>query len=257
MKHLKLFEQFRLILESIYDDVSVQITDKERGVSQSGAKSFDIFFNNKDVMRKMMTHKMGEPGSMQSFWYEGLKTNRDDQYTTYKWTADTTAWEVWKNMNYVILTPLNQIHWYHGKKPGGQKYNPIDSIGFAGSKGEDLPTLDIEHFGFKVYRALLDDPNVGYIISEKGSSPEVKKSVYKHLFKEKDYIWIKSGDSKVLSADPLAYDMVVVMNPKYCNPKEVEEKFKNIEIPVNDKPTYPNLNADFTYSDNYKSETDI
>jgi hypothetical protein len=47
------------------------------------------------------------------------------------------------------------------------------------------------------------------------------------------------------------------MNPKYCNPKEVEEKFKNIEIPVNDKPTYPNLNADFTYSDNYKSETDI
>ena len=42
MKHLKLFEQFSLILESIYDDVSVQITNKERGVSQPGAKSFDI-----------------------------------------------------------------------------------------------------------------------------------------------------------------------------------------------------------------------
>ena len=253
MKHLKLFEQFSLILESIYDDVSVRITNKERGVSQPGAKSFDIFFNNKEVVRKMMNHKMGQPGSMQSFWYEGLKTNRDDQYTTYEWTADTTAWEVWKHMNYIILTPKNQIHWYHGKKPGGSKYDPIDSIGFRGSKGEDLPTLDIEHFGFKVYRALLDDPNAGYIISESGSSPEVKKSVYKHLFKEKDYIWIKAGDPKALSEDPLAYDMVVVMNPKYCNPKEVEEKFKNIEVPVNDRPTYPNLNADFTYSDNFKS----
>ena len=252
MKYLKLYEQFKLITEAIYDDVSVQLSNKKRGVSEPGAKSFDILFNNKEVMRKMMTHKMGHPGSMQSFWYEGPETNRDNQYTKYEWTADTTAWEVWKNMNYIILTPKNQIHWYHGKKPGGQKYEPIPKIGFEGSKGEDLPTLDIKTLGFKVYRALLDDPNVGYIISEKGSSEEIKKSVYQWLLKENDYVWIKTGDSDILKTNPLKYDMVVVMNPKYCNPKEVEEKFKNIEVSVNDKPTHPNLNANFTYSDNFK-----
>ena len=259
MKHLKLYEQFRLILEAIYDDVAVRISNKKRGVCEADAKSFDIFFNNKEIMRKMMTHKMGKPGSMQSFCYEGPdKWNRDNPYTKYEWSADTTAWDVWKNMNYIILTPLNQIHWYHGKSPGGPKYNPIPNIGFEGSSGEYLPTLDIKKFGFKVYSALLDDQNVGYIISDKGSSEGVKTSVYQHLFNDPKYIWIKYGDPKLLNTDPLKYDMVVVMNPKYCNPKEVEENFRNLDLsryidPNNQTPTQPNLNAVFTYSDNFKN----
>jgi len=253
MKHLRLYEQFRLILEATYDAISVQISNKKRGVSEPGAKSFDIFFNNKELMRKMMTHKMGKPGFMQSFWYEGPETDRNNQYTTYEWTADTTAWEVWKNMNYIVLTPKNQIHWYHGKQPGGQKFDPIPEMGFKGSTGEVLPTLDVERFGFKVYRALLDDPNVGYIISEKGSSDKIKTSVYQWLFKKNEYVWIKTGDPDLLKTEPLKYDMVVVMNPKYCNPKEVEEKFKNIEV---EGPSYPNQNASFTYSDNYKKTSE-
>ena len=263
MKHLKLYEQFRLILEAIYDDVAVRISNKKRGVCERDSKSFDIFFNNKEVMRKMMTHKMGKPGSMQSFSYEGPdKWSRDNQYTKYEWTADTTAWEVWKHMNYIVLTPLHEIHWYHGKSPGFStpeylsQTNHIVNDGSL-SKNEVLPKLDIKKLGFKVYSALLDDPNVGYILSDKGSSVAVKTSVYQYLFNNPKYIWIKSGDPKILSIDPLKYDKVVIMNPKYCNPKEVEENFRNLDLsryidPNNPTPTQPNLNAVFTYSDNFK-----
>lgn len=248
MKYLKLYEQFRLITEAIYEDVELVLSMDRRGVSEESAKSFDIILKNEEVIESMKKHKMGKPGSMQSFFFEGPG---GEMYTKFEWTSDTTAWEVWQQMNYVILTPKNQIHWYHGKKPGGQKFNPIPEYGFEGSKGEDLPKLDISRFGFKVYRALLDDPLVGFIISEKGSSEDVKQSVYKWLFNVTDYVWIKSGDPLSLQSEPLSYDMIVIMNPKYCNVKEVEEKFRNIEVEIDNQLTQPNIDAEFTYSDNF------
>jgi hypothetical protein len=45
--------------------------------------------------------------------------------------------------------------------------------------------------------------------------------------------------------------MVVIMNPKYCNVKEVEEKFRNIEVEIDNQLTQPNIDAEFTYSDNF------
>lgn len=248
MKYLKLYEQFRLITEAIYEDVEVVLSKDRRGVSEELAKSFDIILKNEEVIKNMKEHKMGNPGSMQSFFFKGPG---GEMYTKFEWNSDTTAWEVWQQMNYLILTPKNQIHWYHGKKPGGQKFNPIPEFGFEGSKGEDLPKLDISKFGFKVYRALLDDPLVGFIVSEKGSSEDVKKSVYKWLFNVTDYVWIKSGDPLSLQKNPLSYEMVVIMNPKYCNVKEAEEKFRNIKVEIDNQVTQPNIDAEFTYSDNF------
>lgn len=244
MKYLKLYEHFRLITEAAYKDVEVKLSKKKRGFSEPEARSFDIILTNPTVVKNLQEHKMGKPGSMQSFFYKGPGGER---YTKYEWDAETTAWDVWQQMNYIVLTPKNQIHWLHGKQMGGEKHDPNPKDGYEGSTGEKLPKLDIK--GYDVYRALLDDPKVGYIISERDSSKEIKDKVYRWLFDVPDYIWIKSGDPKKLEANPLDYDMVVVMNPKYCDSKEVEKKFR--EIKTGDPETQPNLEATFSYSVNF------
>jgi hypothetical protein len=168
----------------------------------------------------MMTHKMGSPGSMQSFKYEG---HSGPNYTTYEWDGNTTAWEVWKNMNYIILTKDNVVHWYHGNLMGGPKNEPQPEHGFKGSTGEELPELNIERFGFKVYKALLKDPTVGYIVSGSEASEMVKNKVYKWLLKDPDFVWMSTGN---VGEDGMGYDDIIIINPKHSNPNELEQKFK-------------------------------
>lgn len=53
MKYLKLYEQFRLITEAIYEDVEVVLSMDRRGVSEESAKSFDIILKNEEVIKSM------------------------------------------------------------------------------------------------------------------------------------------------------------------------------------------------------------
>jgi hypothetical protein len=169
----------------------------------------------------MMTHKMGSPGSIQSFKYEGPS---GPNYTTYKWDENATAWEVWKNMNYIILTKDNIVHWYHGNLMGGPKNKPQPEHGFEGSTGEELPKLNIERFGFKVYKALLNDPSVGYIVSSSEASDMVKNKVYKWLLKDPNFVWISTGN---VDENGMGYDDVIIINPKYTNVDKVKETFES------------------------------
>ena len=202
------------ILEGKFEDIAVvPAKGAQRGTSESGARSFNINIGNPEVIKKMMKTPMGEPGSMQSFKYEGPEGS---DFKDYEWDANTSQWEVWKNMNYLILTPDHHTHWYHGKMPGG------DYKGFAGSTGKALPDLTVEGFGLKVYKSLLMEPSVGFIKSDKTSTPQVKNGVYKKLMKDPDFIWIATNGDTIDT-----YDDIIVINPNYVNVETEQQKFEN------------------------------
>lgn len=207
------------LFEGKYGDIEViPAKGTQRGTSEASARSFDINIGNPDVIKKMTMTPMGEAGSATAFSYEGPG---GEAFTKFKWDADTSQWEVWKNMNYIILTPKNKVHWHHGKSPGGI-FKDKDGKLQPGSTGTPLPDLTIEKFGYKVYKALLLDPSVGFILSDEGSTPAVKKSVYKNLMNDPEFIWITAGGT----AGELDYKQIVVINPKYANVQTVKQDFK-------------------------------
>ena len=219
------------ILEAKFEDVAVwPAKGAPRGTSEAGAKAFDIYIGNPDVIRKMAKTPMGKPGKMTSFSYDGPGSANKD----YEWDADTSQWDVWKNMNYLSLTPDNHIHWYHGKMPGGFFTDKTRKL-LPGSTGTPLPDLTIKGFGVMVYKAVLLDPTVGYILSNKTSTDKIRENVYGPLMNDKDFIWIAAGGNTYNT-----YDEIVVINPKYANVKKVKQDFEN-----------EHKGADFYYSENF------
>jgi hypothetical protein len=221
--------------EAKYEDVAViPAKDTQRGTSETGARSFNINIGNPDVIRKMAKTPMGKPGMMTSFKYDGPE---GDTFKEFKWDAETTQWEVWKNMNYVILTPHNHVHWYHGKMPGGVFKDETGKLS-PGATGTPLPDLTIKGFGFKVYKALLLDPSVGYIFSDKSSTPEVKGAIYSKLMKDPDFVWITVGGTGTID-----YDDIVIINPSYSNTQKIKQEFEA-----------KHKGAKFFYSENFPKQ---
>lgn len=217
MKLLNLLKE--IISEAKFQDVAVWPSKGvQRGTSESGAKSFDIMLGNPDIIRKMAKTPMGNPGKMTSFKYDGPG---GDTFKDYKWDADTSQWDVWKNMNYIILTPGNYTHWYHGKMPGGTYKDEAGNL-LPGATGTSLPDLTIKGFGYKVYKALLMEPSVGHIFSDKSSTPEVKKAVYEKLMQDPDFVWIAAGGTGGLD-----YDNIVIINPNYSNTQKIKQDFES------------------------------
>ena len=209
------------ILEAKYEDVAViPAKGTQRGTSESGAKSFDINIGNIDVIKKMAKTPMGSAGSAKSFSYEGPGGKA---YSDFSWEENTSQWDVWKNMNYLILTPTpkHDVHWYHGKMPGGRYEDDKTVKLIPGSTGTALPDLTVDRFGYKVYKALLLEPSVGYIQSDKSSSPAVKKSVYTNLMKDNDLVWISAGGTGGLD-----YDQIMVINPSYADKNKLKQQFE-------------------------------
>ena len=209
------------ILEAKYEDVAViPAKGTQRGTSESGAKSFDINIGNIDVIKKMAKTPMGSAGSAKSFSYEGPGGKA---YSDFSWEENTSQWDVWKNMNYLILTPTpkHDVHWYHGKMPGCRYEDDKTGKLIPGSTGTALPDLTVDRFGYKVYKALLLEPSVGYIQSDKSSSPAVKKSVYTNLMKDNDLVWISAGGTGGLD-----YDQIMVINPSYADKNKLKQQFE-------------------------------
>lgn len=220
------------ILEAKFQDVAVwPAKGTQRGTSEAGAKSFDINIGNPDVIRKMAKTPMGQPGKMTAFKYEGPK---GDVYKEFEWDANTSQWDVWRNMNYIILTPKHYTHWYHGKMPGGAYKDETGKL-IPGATGTPLPDLTVKGFGYKVYKALLGEPSVGYIKSDKSSSPEVKGSVYSKLMQDPDFVWITTDGDNINT-----YDKIVIINPKQADVKKVKQEFEA-----------ENKGAQFFYSKNF------
>ena len=163
---------------------------------------------------------MGSAGSAKSFSYEGPGGKA---YSDFSWEENTSQWDVWKNMNYLILTPTpkHDVHWYHGKMPGGRYEDDKTGKLIPGSTGTALPDLTVDRFGYKVYKALLLEPSVGYIQSDKSSSPAVKKSVYTNLMKDNDLVWISAGGTGGLD-----YDQIMVINPSYADKNKLKQQFE-------------------------------
>lgn len=206
------------ILEAKFEDVAIwPAKGAPRGTSEASARAFDIYIGNPDVIRKMAKTPMGKPGKMTSFSYDGPGSANKD----YEWDANTSQWDVWKNMNYLSLTPDNHIHWYHGKTPGGIFTDKTGKL-LPGATGIPLPDLTIKGFGVMVYKALLLDPTVGYILSDKTSTDKIRQNVYGPLMNDKDFIWIAAGGTGGLD-----YDEIVVINPKYANVKKVKQDFES------------------------------
>jgi hypothetical protein len=208
-----------IIAEAKFEDIAV-VPSKgiQRGTSEESAKSFDINIENTAVIRKMKFTPMGKAGSATAFSYEGPGGKA---YTEFSWKDDTSQWDVWKNMNYLILTPKNYVHWYHGKMPGGSFKDDKTGQLNTGSTGTPLPDLTVEKFGYKVYKALLLEPSVGFIKSEKSSTPAVKKAVYANLMKDNDLAWISAGGTGGLD-----YDNIVIINPSYADKNKVKQQFE-------------------------------
>ena len=209
------------ILEAKYEDVAViPAKGTQRGTSESGAKSFDINIGNIDVIKKMAKTPMGSAGSAKSFSYEGPGGKT---YSDFSWEENTSQWDVWKNMNYLILTPTpkHDVHWYHGKMPGGRYEDDKTGKLIPGSTGTALPDLTVDRFGYKVYKALLLEPSVGHIQSNKSSTPAVKKSVYANLMKDDDLVWVSAGGTGGLD-----YDQIMVINPSYADKNKLKQQFE-------------------------------
>jgi len=208
-----------IIAEAKFEDIAV-VPSKgiQRGTSEENAKSFNINIGNIDVIKKMKFTPMGKAGSATAFSYEGPGGKT---FSEFSWEDKTSQWDVWKNMNYLILTPENYVHWYHGKMPGGSfKDEKTGKLNY-GSTGTPLPDLTIDKFGYKVYKALLLEPSVGYIKSEKSSTPAVKKAVYANLMKDNDLVWVSAGGTGGLD-----YDNIVVINPSYADKNKVKQQFE-------------------------------
>lgn len=215
------------ILEAKFQDIEVVPTKGvQRGTSESGAKSYAIIIGNPSVYHKMEQTPMGKSGKMSAFKYEG---HEGPDHTEFTWNADTTQWEVWQRMNYLILTSRHETHWYHGKMPGGA-YK-----GWEGSTSTPLPDLKIDKFGYKVYKALLSEPNVGWIVSDESSTPEVKNGVYKKLMQDPDFVWIAANGDNINT-----YTNIVVINPSHANVERVKQIFET-----------NNKGAKFYYSKNF------
>ena len=250
----------KLLTEGKFEDIEVvPAKGVQRGTSSEGGRSFNINIGNPDVVKRMKETPMGEAGEMSSFSHEGPGSGEKK----IKWNADTSQWDVWQNMNYIILTPENQVHWYHGKMPGGkframynkkgpevmgdkgrlygtaarvksdkefkEKNTSWDKEGhlYPGSTAKPLPDLNIKGFGYKVYKALLNEPTVGYIVSDQSASEEVKNYVYKKLMTDPELIWVASGSGDISSQE---FQDMIMINPKFVNSKQLIEKFKSGEI---------------------------
>ena len=202
-----------LLKEARYQDIEVVPTSgPQRGVGETDGKSYAIIIGNPSVYRKMEATPMGKPGKMKALNYGGAGS---EAYREFEWDADTTQWDVWQRMNYVVVTPRNETHWYHGKMPGGGYKD------FEGATGTPLPDLKIDRFGYKVYKALLGEPSVGYIISDKTSSPEIKGAVYSKLMQDNELIWVATNGNTTST-----YDDIVVMNPKYVDIQKIRQQFE-------------------------------
>lgn len=202
-----------LLKEARYQDIEVVPTSgPQRGVGETDGKSYAIIIGNPSVYRKMEATPMGKPGKMKALNYGGAGS---EAYREFEWDTDTTQWDVWQRMNYVVVTPRNETHWYHGKMPGGGYKD------FEGATGTPLPDLKIDRFGYKVYKALLGEPSVGYIISDKTSSPEIKGAVYNKLMQDNELIWIATNGNTTST-----YDDIVVMNPKYVDIQKIRQQFE-------------------------------
>jgi hypothetical protein len=202
-----------LLTEARYQDIEVvPTTGPQRGVGETDGKSYAIIIGNPGVYRKMETTPMGKPGKMKALNYGGAGS---EAYREFEWDADTTQWDVWQRMNYVVVTPRNETHWYHGKMPGGGYKD------FEGATGTPLPDLKIDRFGYKVYKALLGEPSVGYIISDKTSSPEIKGAVYSKLMQDNELVWIATNGNTTST-----YDNIVMINPDYADVQKVRQRFE-------------------------------
>lgn len=236
------------ILEAKFQDVAVwPAKGVQRGASESGGRSFDIMIGNPDVIRKMAKTPMGYAGTIQVFSGDGPGSSL---YKEYEWKPDTTQWTVWSNINYIVLTKKNEVHWYNGKIPGGMSGVRKAGSEEDGSAGTDpktgqkyisgtpnkpLPDLTVKGFGYKVYKALLGEPSVEYIKSDKSSTPEIKGAVYSKLMQDPDFVWIATnGDTYD------KYDKIIVINPKHADVRKEKQKFEA-----------ENKGAKFFYSKNF------
>jgi hypothetical protein len=100
--------------------------------------------------------------------------------------------------------------------PGGGYKN------FDGATGTPLPDLTVDKFGYKVYRALLGEPSVGYIVSNHTASPSVKGAVYSKLMRDSEFVWIAANGDTIDT-----YSDIVVINPNYADVQKVRQKFEN------------------------------
>ena len=202
------------LLEAHYGDIAIYPTKGlKRGVSEEKGQSFDIFLDNPEVIKKMKETKMGKDGSMTSWAAEGPNSGEG----TFNYKADTTQWEVWNHMNYVTITPEHRAHWYHGKAPGGLFKD--EKGNYSKGSGVALPELKVDQFGFKIYKALLLE--VGYIISDRNASPEVKSKIYRHLMQDGSLKWITYGGT----GEGTDYDDIVIMNPNTVNVNDIKELY--------------------------------
>jgi hypothetical protein len=223
-----------LLLEARFSDIEVLPSEgTQRGASDEKGRSFDIIIGNPGTYYKMEKTPMGKGGTVQLFAGDGPNKGLNKEY---KWNADTKQLTVWKNINYIVLTENNEVHWYNGKIPGGSfgvqkassgekdKWNP-EKTGQAyktQSPHKPLSSLAVKEFGYKVYKALLLEPSVGFIKSDKHSTPEVKKAVYSKLMKDPDLKWVSFEGTGGLD-----YDNIVIINPKYADTKQVVKDFES------------------------------
>lgn len=223
-----------LLLEAKYIDIEVIPSEGvQRGTSDERGRSFDIIIGNPGAYYKMEKTPMGKGGTVQLFAGDGPNKGLNKEY---KWNADTKQLTVWKNINYIVLTENNEVHWYNGKIPGGSfgvqkassgekdKWNP-DTTGQAyktQSPHNPLSELTVEKFGYKVYKALLLEPSVGFIKSSKHSTPEVKRAVYSKLMEDPDLKWVSVGGTGGLD-----YDNIVIINSEYADTEQIIKDFKS------------------------------
>jgi len=238
MKDLKQFiktttREF-LLLEAKFSDIEVLPSKGiQRGTSNEKGRSFNIIIGNPSVYYKMEKTPMGKGGTVQLFYGDGPNKGL---YKEYKWDANTKQLTVWNNINYIILSEKNEVHWYNGKIPGGSfgvqkassgekdKWNP-DTTAQAyktQTPHKPLSELTVKEFGYKVYKALLLEPSVGFIKSDKHSTPEVKRAVYFKLMKDVDLKWISVGGTGGLD-----YDNIVIINPNYADTEQITKDFKS------------------------------
>ena len=221
-KPIRLNENLQMLNEvGSYEDISVVPRPEgriQRGNSDKQGRSFDIFIRNSDIRKDLMKTKMPSSGSMQSFKGGGPE---GDLFKDYEWNKDTSAWKVFQEMNYIVLEPNNKVHFPHGKKMGGDINPSNPQIGYKGSTGEELPNLNIRGgYGYKVFKALLNEPSVKYIISDDHASDDVKNKIYTRLMNDKDLIWIATSDIK-------KYKEIVFINPKFGNVDEIKQNFES------------------------------
>jgi hypothetical protein len=238
MKDLKQFikttiREF-LLLEAKFSDIEVLPSKGiQRGTSDEKGRSFDIIIGNPGAYYKMEKTPMGKGGTIQLFAGDGPNKGLNKEY---KWNADTKQLTVWKNINYIVLTENNEVHWYNGKIPGGtfgvqkamkgekDKWNP-ETTGQAystQSPHNPLSELTVKQFGYKVYKALLLEPGVDFIKSTKNSTTEVKNAVYAHLMKDSDFKWVSVGGKGGLD-----YENIVIINPKKADTNKIIDDFKS------------------------------